>query len=148
MKKQNKTKTLAGGYCMKWCALITVPVIGLWEFTRYWVSFYEFNVWFISCIVLLCDRAWGIQCYLLAQLAELCFILPYDFIEYRIRLFSNPLAWLWLGMVVTFNNVSKSFNLFKYHYRVCLNNPISSNLGLCAACWSCFMCHDELWPTS
>ena len=23
-----------------------------------------------------------------------------------------------------------------------------TNLGLCAACWACFMCHHELWPTS
>ena len=25
---------------------------------------------------------------------------------------------------------------------------MSSNLGLCAACWARFMCHHELWPTS
>ena len=30
----------------------------------------------------------------------------------------------------------------------CLNNPIYSNLRLCAACWAHFMCHHELWPTS
>ena len=30
----------------------------------------------------------------------------------------------------------------------CLNNPIFSNSGLCAACWAHFMCHHELWPTS
>ena len=30
----------------------------------------------------------------------------------------------------------------------CLNNPVCSNLGLCAACWACFMCDQELWPTS
>ena len=30
----------------------------------------------------------------------------------------------------------------------CLNNPIFSNLELCAACWAHFMCHLELWPTS
>ena len=29
-----------------------------------------------------------------------------------------------------------------------LKNPIFSNLGLCAACWTHFMCHHELWPTS
>ena len=28
------------------------------------------------------------------------------------------------------------------------NNPIFSNLGLCAACCARFMCHHELWPTS
>ena len=33
-------------------------------------------------------------------------------------------------------------------HRGCLNNPIFSNLGLCAACWAHFMCHHELWPTS
>ena len=30
----------------------------------------------------------------------------------------------------------------------CLNNPIFSNLGLCAACWAYFMCHHKLWSTS
>ena len=30
----------------------------------------------------------------------------------------------------------------------CLNNPIFSNLGLCAACWAHFVCHHELRPTS
>ena len=34
------------------------------------------------------------------------------------------------------------------HHRGCLNNPISSNLGLCAACWARFMCDHELWSTS
>ena len=37
---------------------------------------------------------------------------------------------------------------FYGHRRGCLNNPIFSNLGLCAACWAHFMCHHELWPTS
>ena len=37
---------------------------------------------------------------------------------------------------------------FYGHHRGCLNNPIFSNLGLCAACWAHFMCHHELWPTS
>ena len=40
------------------------------------------------------------------------------------------------------------FIFFYGHHRGCLNNPISSNLGLCAACWAHFMCHYELWPTS
>ena len=35
-----------------------------------------------------------------------------------------------------------------YLWPPCLNNPIFSNLGLCAACWAPFMCHHELWPTS
>ena len=47
-----------------------------------------------------------------------------------------------------FNHVGGSFNLFKGHHRVYPNNPIFSNLGLCAACWAYFMCHHELWPTS
>ena len=38
--------------------------------------------------------------------------------------------------------------IFHGHHRGCLNNPIFSNLGLCAACWAHFMCHHELWPTS
>ena len=51
-------------------------------------------------------------------------------------------------VVVTFNHVGGSFNLFKYHHRGCLNSPVFSNFGSCAACWACFMCHHELWPTS
>ena len=38
-----------------------------------------------------------------------------------------------------------SFNIYAHH-RWCLNNPIFSNLGSCAACWAHFMCHHELWP--
>ena len=34
------------------------------------------------------------------------------------------------------------------HHQGFLNNPIFSNLGLCAACWAIFMCHHKLWPTS
>ena len=34
------------------------------------------------------------------------------------------------------------------HHRGCLNNPIFSNLELCAACWVYFMWHHELWLTS
>ena len=34
------------------------------------------------------------------------------------------------------------------HHLGCLNYPIFSNLGLCAACWARFMCHIELRPTS
>ena len=37
---------------------------------------------------------------------------------------------------------------FYGHHRGCLNNPIFSNLGLCAACWAHFVCHHELWLTS
>ena len=36
--------------------------------------------------------------------------------------------------------------IFQYHHWGCLNNPIFSNLGLCATCWAHFMCHQELWP--
>ena len=38
--------------------------------------------------------------------------------------------------------------IFHGHHRGYLNNPIFSNLGLCAVCWAHFMCHHELWPTS
>ena len=34
------------------------------------------------------------------------------------------------------------------HHQGCLNNPIFWNLGLYAACWAHFACHDELWATS
>ena len=35
-----------------------------------------------------------------------------------------------------------------HHQEVSLNNPLFSNLGLSAVCWTHFMCHHELWPTS
>ena len=64
-----------------------------------------------------------------------------------------PYAVTWAGVwgfskvVATFNHLGGSFNLFMAATG-CLNNPIFSNLGLCAACWARFMCHHELWPTS
>ena len=58
--------------------------------------------------------------------------------------------WVGVGVfsnvVATFNHVGGFFNLFMA--TTCLNNPIFSNLGLCAACWAHFMYHRELWPTS
>ena len=42
----------------------------------------------------------------------------------------------------------KQWFMSTLYCRGCLNNPIFSNLGLCAACWTHFMCHHELWPTS
>ena len=45
-------------------------------------------------------------------------------------------------------HVGGSFNPIKDRHRGCLNKPIFFNLGLCAACWACFMCHHKLWPTS
>ena len=47
-----------------------------------------------------------------------------------------PLA-MWAGPLI-----------FYGHNLGYLNNPIFSNLGLCAACWAHFMCQHELWPTS
>ena len=41
--------------------------------------------------------------------------------------------------------ISKSVNGC---HQGCLNNPIFANFGLCAACWTHFMCHHELWPSS
>ena len=48
-----------------------------------------------------------------------------------------PPSTMWAGTLIYYG-----------HHRGCLNNPIFSNLGLCAACWAHFMCHHELWPTS
>ena len=36
----------------------------------------------------------------------------------------------------------------KCHHQGCLAYPIFSNFGLCAECWTHFMCHHELWPIS
>ena len=48
-------------------------------------------------------------------------------------------------VVVTLNHVSGSFNI---NHRGCLNNPVFSNVRLCAACWARFMSHHELCPIS
>ena len=48
-----------------------------------------------------------------------------------------PPSAMWMGPLI-----------FYGHHRGCLNNPIFSNLGLCAACCAHFMCHHKLWPTS
>ena len=48
-----------------------------------------------------------------------------------------PPSTMWAGPLIYYG-----------HHRGCLNNPNFSNLGLCAACWACFMCHHELWPPS
>ena len=45
-------------------------------------------------------------------------------------------------------HVGGSFNPIKDRHRGCLNKPIFFNLGLCVACWACFMCHHKLWSTS
>ena len=44
---------------------------------------------------------------------------------------------LFLKVVATFSHVGG-------HHWGCLNNPISSNLGLYAACCVHFMCHHEI----
>ena len=56
--------------------------------------------------------------------------------------------WEFSKVVATFSRVGGSLKSFYGHHRGCLNNPIISNLGLCAVCWAHFMCHYELWPTS
>ena len=53
-----------------------------------------------------------------------------------------PTSW---DISLKLSYISKSINGC---HRGCLNNPIFSNLGLCAACWTHFMCHHELGPTS
>ena len=50
-------------------------------------------------------------------------------------------------VVATFNHVGGSFNFYGHHWG-CLDNPIFSNLGLCAPCWAHVMCYHELRPTS
>ena len=44
-------------------------------------------------------------------------------------MWAGPLIFLWLPP-----GMSEKSHLFEF--------------GLCAACWACFMCHHELWPTS
>ena len=60
----------------------------------------------------------------------------------------NPHGWGLGGGHLQPHNMGGSFNLFYGHHQGCLNNPIFSNLGLCAVCWAHFICHHELWPTS
>ena len=51
-------------------------------------------------------------------------------------------------VVAIFKHVGASFNLFMATTGVVWIIPSFSNLGLCAACWACIMCHLELWLTS
>ena len=44
---------------------------------------------------------------------------------------------MWVGSLIIYS-----------HHWGCLNNPISSNLGLCAACWAHFVCRQALRSTS
>ena len=48
-----------------------------------------------------------------------------------------PPSTMWAGPLIYYG-----------HHRGWLNNPIFSNLGLCAAFWAHYMCHHELWPTT
>ena len=50
-------------------------------------------------------------------------------------------------VVAIFRHVAGLLIFYGHHWG-CLNNPIFSNSGLCAACWAHFMCPHELWPTS
>ena len=83
-------------------------------------------------------------------------IFPYSMLDHVDQYHSTPTA-LSINshtygcngiLFINFNHVCMSFILFKYHHRGCLNNPTFSNLGQCAACWTHFMCHHELWPAS
>ena len=53
--------------------------------------------------------------------------------------------YMWVGaggfskVIATLNHVGGSFNLFM---------AITLNLGFCAVCWTHFMFHHKLWPTS
>ena len=51
-------------------------------------------------------------------------------------------------VVATFNHVGGSFNLSMTATGDVWISPSFFNLGLCAAWWAHFMCHQELWPTS
>ena len=46
--------------------------------------------------------------------------------------------------VASFNHVGRPCNLFM----ATAGNPIFSTLGFSATCWSHFMCHHKLWPSS
>ena len=63
--------------------------------------------------------------------------------------FVESALWLLTDCCLFGHQVICNYTVLYYgHHRGCLNNPIFSNLGLCAACWAHFMCHHELWPTS
>ena len=50
---------------------------------------------------------------------------------------------------MSFSNLYQAqIHLEHFHHQGCRNNPIFSNLVLCAACWAHFICHHELWQTS
>ena len=48
-----------------------------------------------------------------------------------------PLSAMWAGSLIYYG---RNWG--------CLNDHIFFNLGLCAACWTYFMCHHEMWPKS
>ena len=50
---------------------------------------------------------------------------------------------LGFNMLATSNHVGGTFDIFKCRHQGYMNNPIFSNLGLCAACWVHFKCHHE-----
>ena len=50
-------------------------------------------------------------------------------------------------VVATFSHVGGSLIFYSHHWG-CLNNPVFSNLGLCAVCWAHLMCSHKLWSTS
>ena len=54
----------------------------------------------------------------------------------------NGRGWGLFKVVVTFNHEGGSFHL-SVTPAGCLNNPIFSNLSLCAACWTRFTCHHK-----
>ena len=70
-----------------------------------------------------------------------------------ICMFSNNMSGWGLGLFYGGDHLQPCGRTLKSiysHHRGCRNNPIFSNLELCAACWCSahFMCHHELWPTS
>ena len=66
-----------------------------------------------------------------------------------VPIFVESALWLLTDCCLFGHQVICNYTVLYYgHHRGCLNNPIFSNLGLCAACWAHFMCHHESWPTS
>ena len=78
----------------------------------------------------------------------------YTFNISRMKRFNSLLSRAWLVQVGAFlmwwppSTIWAGPLIFYDHHRGCLNNPIFSNLGLCAVCWAHFMCHHKLWPAS
>ena len=77
--------------------------------------------------------------------------IPQDLLGLLVASLINWMGGDFFSVIVRWWPLSTMWRVLKSihgHHRGCLNNPIFSNLGLCASCWARFMCYHTLWPSS